>query len=166
MLHTKADTEETQLDDFSISVAAPQRVSSVWGPLWDHAYILTYMQSPVRIRSWLFTVPPLSTPLCTSGLDWRGARQRVWLAAWQQTRVLAEGGGIKPLIWIRVAGVGLEVGGGGHKDESGNCASAAVGLREHRQERSRSSSQPPPSPIPSVSLISRALPFASLIWSS
>lgn len=57
-------------------------------------------------------------------------------------------------------------GGGGHKDESGNCASAAVGLREHRQERSRSSSQPPPSPIPSVSLISRALPFASLIWSS
>ena len=50
-------------------------------------------------------------------------------------------------------------GGGGHKDESGNCASAAVGLREHRQERSHSTSQPPPSPIPSVSLISRALPL-------
>ena len=80
-------------------------------PLRPRKHHDLYAKSCVHLVMTVHCVPPP----CTSGLDWRGARQRVWLAAWQQTRVLAEGGGIKPPIWIRLAGVGLEVGGT-HKD--------------------------------------------------
>lgn len=51
---------------------------------------------------------------------------------------------------------------GVHRREWRLRLSAAVGLREHRQERSGSSSQPPPLPIPSLSLISHTLLFLSL----
>lgn len=57
----------------------------VCGLLWENAFILTYMQSPVCILS-----IPSAPALCGDG-----ARQRAWLAAWQQQQRVCrpEGGG-------------------------------------------------------------------------
>lgn len=123
----------------------------VWSPLRACMYPDLYAKScvhPIHPSAVMTVWCPLS-----SGLDFRGARQRVWPAAWQRPRVSAEGGGINP--WFE-SGV-LELVLGGYKGESGNCASlqlwAYVSI-------GRNALTPRLAPLPySFSLISHSLSF-------